>query len=146
MSEIGDIYGRYHDALDHSLEDYTSERRGALEALRSLYELVFQNLVRRYEWMHDRDSPEWERVLEALRERYGAGSEVVTFTAIDGTCGKETLSEMLVFYGGLVCAARTACSRSTWSSHRVPPMVAQRRHKHCGLFADPAGAIGNERG
>jgi hypothetical protein len=99
MSEIGDIYGRYHNALDHSLDDYTTERRNALEALRSLYEPVFQNLIRRYQWMHDRESPQWERVLETLRDRYGAGSETITFAAIDGTCGKEMLSEMLVFYG-----------------------------------------------
>lgn len=99
MSEIGDIYGRYRDALEHSLEDYTSERRGALEALRSLYGPVFQHLIRRYGWMHDRTSPEWERILDALRERYQAPCEDVTFAAIDGTCGKEMLSEMVVFYG-----------------------------------------------
>jgi hypothetical protein len=99
MSEIGDIYGRYHDALEQSLDDYTAERQTALEALQSLYTPVFQNLIRRYHWMHDRESPQWEHVLETLRDRYGAGSETITFAAIDGTCGKEVLSEMLVFYG-----------------------------------------------
>lgn len=66
MSEIGDIYGRYHNALDHSLQDYTEERRSALDALQGIYPKVFQNLVRRYEWMHNRNSAQWERVLEAL--------------------------------------------------------------------------------
>jgi len=30
MSEIGDIYGRYHEALDHSLEAYAQERQNSL--------------------------------------------------------------------------------------------------------------------
>jgi hypothetical protein len=43
MSEIGDIYGRYHEALDHSPEDYAQERQNSLEALRGLYGDVFQS-------------------------------------------------------------------------------------------------------
>jgi hypothetical protein len=100
MSEIGDIYGRYHEALDYSLKDYARERQSSLEALRYLYSDVFQPLVRQYAWIHEHTMPHWNRTLENLRERYGVGSQSITFAAIDGTCGKEVLSEMLVFYGG----------------------------------------------
>jgi hypothetical protein len=37
MSEIGDIYGRYREALDYSIENFETERRTALNALHELY-------------------------------------------------------------------------------------------------------------
>jgi hypothetical protein len=103
MSDIGDIYGRYHDALKQSLDDYERQRRSALGAMRTLYEPVFSRLARRYEWIAptERDgAPSWHRALQTLRERYGNRDNRLQFAAIDGTCGKETLSDLLVFYGG----------------------------------------------
>jgi hypothetical protein len=103
MSDIGDIYGRYHDALGQSLEDYERLRHDARDAMRTLYDPVFSRLIRRYEWVapERRDgAPQWGRALQALRERYGNRGDRILFAAIDGTCGKETLSDLLVFYGG----------------------------------------------
>jgi hypothetical protein len=103
MSDIGDIYGRYHDALKQSLKDYERQRRTALDAMKVLYEPVFSRLVRRYEWIlpaHRRGAAQWRGALQTLRERYGNRDNRLQFAAIDGTCGKETLSDLLVFYGG----------------------------------------------
>ena len=36
MSEIGDIYGQYSESLNLSIEDFTTDRRNALDALREL--------------------------------------------------------------------------------------------------------------
>jgi hypothetical protein len=100
MSEIGDIYGRYHEALENSLQDFARERQSAFAALEGLYQPVFSRLIRNYDWIRDRASPQWVRTLHNLRDRYGATERSLQFAAIDGTCGKELLSEMLVFYGG----------------------------------------------
>src|SRR5262245_49672301 len=99
MSEIGDIYGRYHSALNESLSDYERERRLALAAATALYQPVFRQFVRQYPWIQNRDSDLWRRTLNNLREYHGVRDRPLQFAAIDGTCGKEAMSEMIVFYG-----------------------------------------------
>lgn len=100
MSEIGEIYGRYHEALENSLQDFSHERRSAFAALKTLYQPVLSRLIRNYDWIRDRTSPQWSRTIHNLRDRYGTTERSLQFAAIDGTCGKELLSEMVVFYGG----------------------------------------------
>jgi hypothetical protein len=99
MSEIGDIYGQYGEALDYSLDNFEAERRAALDALQELYDPFLRTLIRDHSWVPQRLSPRWTRTLQNLRERYGGGERNLSFAAIDGTCDKKPLSEMIVFYG-----------------------------------------------
>ena len=99
MSKIGDVYGRYREALDWSLEDFQKERDRCSEAMKDFYPKLFQTLVRDMGWIRSREGGDWQRTLRVLKEQFGREDEPLLFAAIDGTSGKEQLSEMLVFYG-----------------------------------------------
>lgn len=99
MSEIGNIYSRYRDALDWSLDNLNEERRRAINAMQEFYPTIFNSLIRDFSWIRLRNGERWARALRLLREQFGDGEHALNFAAIDGTCGKEQLSELLVFYG-----------------------------------------------
>jgi hypothetical protein len=67
--------------------------------MRQFYPDVLRNLIRGYDWLRSRNSQQWTQALQHLRYHFGGGERELHFAAIDGTCGKEQLSEMLVFYG-----------------------------------------------
>lgn len=99
MSEIGDIFSRYREALDDSTQDYEAQRVRALEAMREFYPRVFRSFIKDFSWTRSREGTQWQTTLRYLRERFGEGGGGIPFVAIDGTCGQEVLSEMVVFYG-----------------------------------------------
>jgi hypothetical protein len=121
MSEVGDIFSRYREALDDSVQDYETQRDRALEAMREFYPRVFQSFVKDYGWIRSRDGVQWQTTLRYLRERFGEGASEIPFVAIDGTCGQELLSEMLVFYG-----ASYAQSGSLYVDERLGQLRYQR--------------------
>lgn len=99
MSEIGNIYARYGEALNWGIDDFEQARKSALEAVRELYDPFLSTLVRRYDALADESSPQRANILRIFREQFNDGRPEASFAAIDGTSGKEQLSEMMVFYG-----------------------------------------------
>lgn len=63
-----------------------------------MYEPVIRLLIRDFSWITRKDGSNWHQALQTLSERYGSDGGRLTFAAIDGTCGREQLAEMLVFY------------------------------------------------
>ena len=100
MSEIGDIYARYGESLEQSLDDFQESRKEALKAVQEHYEAFLKDLIRNNEGFRDSNSTYNAEILRLFREFFNDGDSQASFAAIDGTCGKEQLSEMLVFYGG----------------------------------------------
>jgi len=99
MSEIGNIYARYGEALDWGLDEFEESRQRALDAVHNLYDPFLQNLVCNYSHLKDTNSNQRTELLRIFREQFNNGRSEASFAAIDGTCGKEQLSEMMVFYG-----------------------------------------------
>jgi len=99
MSEIGQTFSQYKDALDWSLDRFGEERDRAMRSMRHFYPAVLRQFIRDYHWISGRTSPQWTQALHNLRQHFGNGERELHFAAVDGTCGKEQLSEMLVFYG-----------------------------------------------
>src|SRR5579884_3405072 len=99
MSEIGNIYARYGEALDLGVDDFESSRKKALEAVRKLYNPLLRDLIRSYNDLAGEESAQRANVLRIFREQFNEGRLEASFAAIDGTSGKEQLSEMMVFYG-----------------------------------------------
>lgn len=100
MSEIGSVYARYREALDWSLENFDQERQSSYEAMKEFYPAFFNKLIRDSSWIRSRQGKRWHQALHLLKEQFGQGEDFLTFAAIDGTCDKKQLSEMMVFYGG----------------------------------------------
>lgn len=99
MSDIGETFSRYKDALDWSIDRFHTDRERSLSAMKEFYPAVFSRYVRRYDWLRTRTPQQWSQALHNLRSAFGGGENRLYFAAVDGTCGKEALSEMLVFYG-----------------------------------------------
>ena len=99
MSEIGQTFSRYQDALNWSLEQFNKERQRSLEAMKQFHPDVLKRFIKPHDWIRTRSTQRWAQALQNLKSQFGDNDRELTFAAIDGTCGKEQLSEMLVFYG-----------------------------------------------
>jgi len=99
MSEIGNIYARYGEALEWGIEDFERSRKQALDAIRQLYRPFLEALVCKCSEFGGDESSRRAEILRVFREQFNDGHPDVSFAAIDGTCGKEQLSELMVFYG-----------------------------------------------
>lgn len=99
MSEIGNIYARYGEALEWGLDDFEVSRQQAFNAIQELYDSFLRNLVCNHSDLGNNASPRRAEILRIFKEQFNNGRSEANFTAIDGTCGKEQLSEMMVFYG-----------------------------------------------
>ncbi len=98
MSEIGNIYARYGEALEEGIGDYEESRQKALEAIRSIYDPFIIDLICNFSKLVEENPSRKAEILRIFREQFNDGNPEVSFVAIDGTCGKEDLSEVMVFY------------------------------------------------
>ncbi len=99
MSGIGQTFSRYRDALDWSVDRYEADRGRSMDAMRQFYPRVLSRPACSHDCLRTRTSHQWLQALQNLRYHCGRGEQELHFAAIDGTCGREQLSEMLVFYG-----------------------------------------------
>lgn len=99
MSEIGNVYARYGEALNMGLDDFERSRRNVLDALQELYDPFIRSLICNSTDFGFENDVQRAETLRIFGEQFNEGRSDVSFTAIDGTCGKEQLSELMVFYG-----------------------------------------------
>ena len=98
-SEISNIYARYKESLEWGVEDFERHRRESFEALREAYAPFVSRLIRTYPSYESEGDPQIIDLVRIFREQFNDNLPEVSFTAIDGTCGKYPMSEMMVFYG-----------------------------------------------
>ncbi len=104
MSQIGRIYARYQESLEWAQEDFTQQRRRALETVRQWYGPFLRDLVIPYgRWFQKVEIR--RKILRRLGEYFGEGKETLPFVAIDGTGNKRELTDMMVFYGAAYAQA-----------------------------------------
>lgn len=97
MSKISEISRQYHKALTASQDQYERMYSDRVASTEKFYRDFFHKLVCPYAPQF-RDERRRARLQERIEKEFH--TDTLQFIAIDGTCRKETFSDLITFFGG----------------------------------------------
>lgn len=98
MSNIGNIYARFGEALQLGLNDLEASRQQSNEGMQLLYQNLFGSFIQNYLVSITDASKLRAKFLRIIEKQFNEERQDVIFAANEGDCGKVLRSEAMVLY------------------------------------------------